>query len=51
MPSIEHTENEQDRAALEISLMMENENVRVVVTHLAHEGESYRISQINKIIS
>lgn len=47
---IEHTETEQDRAVLEICLTMGGKNVRVIVTHLAHEGEQYRISQINQII-
>ncbi len=48
---IEHTGSEQDRAALQITISMGGENVRVIVTHLAHEGISYRTAQINKIIS
>jgi len=48
---IEHTGKEQDRAALQIGVTMGGENVRVVVTHLAHEGSSYRSAQLQKIIS
>lgn len=48
---IEHTGGEQDRAALQISITMGGENVRVIVTHLAHEGVSYRTAQIKEIIS
>lgn len=47
---IEHIDTEQDRAVLEISITMSGEKVRVIVTHLAHEGEAYRTSQIEKII-
>jgi len=48
---IEHTGKEQDRAALQIGITMGGENVRVIVTHLAHEGSSYRSAQIQRIIS
>ncbi|HEX2959925.1 MAG TPA: endonuclease/exonuclease/phosphatase family protein [Chitinispirillaceae bacterium] len=48
---IEHTQSEQDRGVLEIGCTMGEENVKIVVTHLAHEGESYRSAQIKKIIS
>lgn len=47
---IEHTSNEQDRAALEVSISMGGERVRIIVTHLAHEGASYRTTQISKIL-
>jgi endonuclease/exonuclease/phosphatase family metal-dependent hydrolase len=47
---IEHTKKEQDRAALQIGVTMAGENVRVIVTHLAHEGSSYRMAQMQKII-
>jgi endonuclease/exonuclease/phosphatase family metal-dependent hydrolase len=47
---IEHTSSEEDRGVLEIGITMGGEKVRVIVTHLAHEGVSYRTAQINKII-
>lgn len=48
---IEHTATEQDRAALQIGVTMGGEHVRVIVTHLAHEGRDYRSAQMEKIIS
>jgi len=48
---IEHTQNEQDRGVLEIGCTMAGEKVRIIVTHLAHEGASYRTAQIKTILS
>ncbi len=48
---IEHTKTEQDRAALQIGITMGGENVRLIVSHLAHEGSNYRSAQMQKIIS
>ncbi|HEX3020655.1 MAG TPA: endonuclease/exonuclease/phosphatase family protein [Chitinispirillaceae bacterium] len=47
---MEHTTSEQDRAVLQIDINMGTEEVRVIVTHLAHEDPSYRTEQIKKII-
>jgi endonuclease/exonuclease/phosphatase family metal-dependent hydrolase len=48
---IEHTQSETDRGVLEIGITMGGEKVRVLVTHVAHEGETYRTAQIKKIIA
>jgi endonuclease/exonuclease/phosphatase family metal-dependent hydrolase len=47
---IEHTSSEQDRGVIELGITMAGEKVRVIVTHLAHEGLAYRTAQLNKII-
>jgi endonuclease/exonuclease/phosphatase family metal-dependent hydrolase len=48
---IEHTQSEMDRGVLEIGITMGGEKARIIVTHVAHEGETYRTAQIKKIIS
>ena len=48
---IEPTANEEGRGVLETVITMGGEAIRVVVTHLAHEGVSYRESQVEKILS
>ena len=47
---IEHTASEQDRAVLDIKTTLGGEQVHFIVTHLAHEGTSYRTAQIKTII-
>lgn len=48
---IGHTQSEQDRGVLEICCTVGGEKVRVIVTHLAHEGATYRTAQIKTILS
>src|SRR5512133_110789 len=48
---IEKTAKEQDRGVLEMGITIDGTPARVIVTHLAHEGASYRTSQIQKILS
>ncbi|MBN1577690.1 MAG: hypothetical protein JW913_14115 [Chitinispirillaceae bacterium] len=40
----------EDRSALEIGITMGGEPVRVIVTHLAYDGETYRTAQLQKIL-
>ncbi|NLD95357.1 MAG: hypothetical protein GX639_22125 [Fibrobacter sp.] len=48
---IEKTASEQDRGVLEMGITIDGTPARVIVTHLAHEGASYRSSQIKKILT
>lgn len=48
---IEPTAKEEGRGVLEIVITMAGEPVRVLVTHLAHEGASYRKTQVGKILT
>jgi len=47
---IKKTASEEDRGVLEIGITMGEKPARIIVTHLAHEGEDYRTSQTNKIL-
>ena len=40
----------EDRGAIEIGITMAGERVRVLTTHLAHEGESQRIHQAEEMV-
>jgi endonuclease/exonuclease/phosphatase family metal-dependent hydrolase len=40
----------EDRGAIEIGITMGGERVRVLTTHLAHEGESYRAHQAEEMV-
>jgi len=48
---IKKTASEEDRGVLEMGITIDGTPARVIVTHLAHEGASYRTSQIQKILS
>lgn len=48
---IQKTSSEEDRGVLEMGITVDGIPARVIVTHLAHEGASYRTSQIQKILS
>jgi len=47
---IEHTSSEQDRGVIELTVTLGGQKARIIVTHVAHEGASYRTTQIKKII-
>jgi endonuclease/exonuclease/phosphatase family metal-dependent hydrolase len=47
---IQKTASEEDRGVLEMGITIDGTPARVIVTHLAHEGASYRTSQIQKIL-
>jgi|GEM_PF-1257828 len=47
---IEKGSSAEDRSALEISITMGGERVRVIVTHLAYESSAIRTTQIEKIL-
>jgi endonuclease/exonuclease/phosphatase family metal-dependent hydrolase len=48
---IQKTSSEEDRGVLEMGISIDGTPARVIVTHLAHEGATYRTSQIQKILS
>ncbi len=48
---IKKTSSEEDRGVLEMGITIDGVPARVIVTHLAHEGASYRSSQIQKILT
>lgn len=48
---IDPTAKEEGRGVLETTVTMGGESVRVLVTHLAHEGVSYRESQTETILT
>jgi endonuclease/exonuclease/phosphatase family metal-dependent hydrolase len=48
---IQKTSSEEDRGVLEMGITIDGTPARVIVTHLAHEGATYRSSQIQKILS